>query len=170
MRVTLIAAVSSDGFISRGHGIPWHLPEDVRQFRTWCEGKWLIVGRRTFAEMQGWFRPGQTPVVVTRQQTYEVPGGHAAGSMDAALAIARTAGADECGVIGGGGVYAEAMPFADTLILTRVDTLLLQGVAFPPIIESEWRTLSLRHYDADAVHAYSFSIRRMDRIAAIAAH
>lgn len=165
MRVTLIAAVSSDGFISRGRGIAWHLPEDVQQFREYCEEKWLIAGRRTFEEMRGWFRPGQTPVVVTRQQHYEVQGGHAAESLDAALKLARRAGAEECVVIGGGEIYAAAMPFAGTLILTRVETRLHEGIPFPPVAEAEWRTISLRHFTADEAHAFPFTIRCMERTA-----
>jgi dihydrofolate reductase len=163
MRVTLIAAVSRDGFISAGRGIPWSLPEDVRQFREYCEGKWLLLGRRTFEEMQGWFRPGQTPVVVTRQPGYHVPGGHAAGAVESALEMARSAGASECVVIGGGEIFAAALPFADTIQLTIVDTHLHHGVAFPAVAEDQWRICSSRHHPADAAHAFSFAIRRMER-------
>lgn len=164
MRVTLLAAVSRDGFISTGRGIPWSLPEDVRQFREYCEGKWLLVGRRTFEEMRGWFRPEQTPVVVTRQADYTAPGARTAGSIADALAVAREAGAAECVVIGGGEIYAAALPFADTLHLTTVDTPLRHGVPFPVIAEAEWRTVYTSDHPADTVHAFPFTIRRMERV------
>ena len=164
MRVTLIAAVSRDGFISTGRGIPWSLPEDVRQFRKYCEGKWLLVGRRTFEEMRGWFRPGQTPVVVTRQPDFAAPGARTAGSIAEALSLAREAGAAECVVIGGGEIYAAALPFSDALQITTVDTTLHCGVPFPAIVGEEWHTVFTRHHPADAAHAFAFSIRRMERV------
>src|SRR5688500_19799474 len=74
MTVTLIAAHSENGVIAKGGRLPWHLPDEIAHFRAYCQGKWLLLGRRTWDEMQGWFRPGQTPVVVTRNASLRVPG------------------------------------------------------------------------------------------------
>ena len=66
VRVIIIAAVSADGFISRGTGVPWDLPEDRAHFRRLTAGRWLLLGRRTFEEMTGWFREHR-PLVMTRR-------------------------------------------------------------------------------------------------------
>jgi len=65
-RTIIIAAVSADGFISRGTGVPWDLPEDRQHFRRLTQGQWLFLGRRTFEEMLGWFKDHH-PVVLTRR-------------------------------------------------------------------------------------------------------
>lgn len=163
MTVTLIAAHSENGVISRGGRIPWHLPDDTAQFRACCENKWLLAGRRTYEQMQGWFRPGQTPVVVTRNESLVVPGGYAAGSVEAGLALAVRQGAMECVVIGGGEIYAAAMPYAGVLILTRVHTIVNGDVFFPDVSAGDWREIESCRHAADADHAFAFTVRRLVR-------
>ena len=163
MTVTLIAAHSDNGVLSSGGRIPWHLPDDIAHFRRACEGKWILVGRRTWAQMEGWFRPGQTPVVVTRETSLQVPGGYAVGSVQAGLDLAGSRGAQECMVIGGGAVFAGSMPFADRLLLTVVHTTLPGDVFFPACASGEWREEWHRTHPADATHAYAFTIRCLVR-------
>jgi dihydrofolate reductase len=159
MTITLIAAHSEDGIIAQNGRIPWHLPDDTAHFRKCCEGKWLLAGRRTWEQMQGWFRPGQTPVVVTRNAALAVAGGYAVSSVPAGFALAEEQGAPECMVIGGGEIYAAALPFADTLILTEVHTTLGTGTRFPAVKPEEWRVSEEARHEADAAHAFAFTIR-----------
>ena len=47
MKVTLLAAVSADGFISTGKGVPWHLPADKAHFRAKANGcSWAAAPMR----------------------------------------------------------------------------------------------------------------------------
>ena len=163
MTVTLIAAHSENRVLAAGGGIPWHLPDDAAHFRRCCEGKWLLAGGRTYAQMRGWFRPGQTPVVVTRDETLTVPGGHAVRSVEAGLALAEENGADDCVVIGGGEIYAAAMPYARVLILTLVRTILAGDVFFPELRPDDWQETWSHHHPADADHAFAFTTRRLVR-------
>lgn len=137
-RVILIAAVSTDGFISTGTGVPWDLPADRTHFRRLTAGKWLLLGRRTFEEMRGWFRDHH-PLVLTRRPLPEP--WQDAGVTSAAEAVARAAaaGAPELWVCGGSSAYAEAMPLADEIVLTRVADTLGAGAPFPAIDPSLWQ-------------------------------
>ncbi len=137
-RVILIAAVSADGFISTGTGVPWDLPADREHFRRLTAGKWLLLGRRTFEEMLGWFRDHH-PLVLTRRPLPE-PWRHA-GVTSAAEAVDRTtaAGVPELWVCGGAAAYAEAMPLATELVLTRVANKLGKGAPFPFIDPAQWQ-------------------------------
>ena len=163
MIVTLIAVHSENGVIAAGGGIPWKLPDETAHFRRYCQGKWLLLGRRTYAEMDGWFRPGQTPVVVTRDKTLSVPGGRAVHSVEEGLALAELSGADECVVPGGGEVFAAAMPYAGVLLLTVVHTTLDGDVFFPAVAPADWQETWSHHHPADANHAFAFTIRRLIR-------
>ena len=164
MKVTIIAAHSENGVLATADGrIPWHLPDDAAHFRHYCEGKWLLAGRRTWAQMEGWFHPGQTPVVVTRDPALKVAGGHAVDSVSAGLALARNSGAGECVVIGGGTVYAAALTSAEELILTVVHTTLAGTVHFPVLPPGEWRVVENHHHPVDARHAYAFTILHLVR-------
>jgi dihydrofolate reductase len=153
-RLTLIAAVSEDGFISRGKGVPWDLPRDHVHFRAATAGKWLLIGRRTYDEMLGWFRD-HTPLVLTRDPAFAPPIGKAVSSVPQALDLAAAAGVDEIYVCGGSAAYALALPHADRLLVTHVSTRLGSGVAFPKIETPLWRLVSTLEYPADAENALS---------------
>lgn len=136
--VTLIAAVSQDGFISRGRGVPWDSPADRAHFRAFTKDKWLLLGRTTFEEMRGWFA-GHMPLVLSRDPGFRPdPPGRRIESVEEGIDLAAAAGAEELVVCGGGGAYAAAMPFARRLVITRVAERLERGVPFPAIDPDIW--------------------------------
>jgi dihydrofolate reductase len=135
-RLTLLAARARNGTIGRDGGLPWHLPEDLRHFRQTTLGHPIVMGRRTF-ESIGRPLPGRRTIVLTRDAAWSHPGCERAGSLEDALA--RCAGAPEVFVVGGGAVYAAAMPIADRLIVTDVEIDVDGDVLFPPIDPARWR-------------------------------
>lgn len=155
--LTLVAAVSTDGFISTGTGVPWRLPRDTTHFREVTRGQWLLIGRRTYGEMIGWFHDHH-PLVLSRDASFTPPIGQVVPSVEEAIKIARQAGAGEIFVCGGGGAYAAAMPHAERLIVTHVDTTLGAGVPFPAIVPEDWRITATNSYPADADHAFAMAI------------
>ena len=161
-RLTLIAAVSEDGFISRGQGVPWDLPRDRGHFRAATAGKWLLLGRRTYDEMLGWFRD-HTPLVLTRDPTFVPSIGKALQSVQQALDLATTAKVDEIYVCGGSAAYQLALPHADHLLVTHVSTHLGSGVAFPKIEMPPWRLVSSIEHPADAENALSMRFAKYQR-------
>lgn len=150
--LTLIAAVSEDGFISRGQGVPWKLPADVAHFRRYTAGKWLLLGRRTYEEMLGWFRD-HTPLVLSRDDGFVPMIGRRVSSVEEAL---QQTTSDELVVCGGAQAYALAMPLADRLVLTHVQTKLGEGVSFPAVQWDEWTEVSREPHAADDQHAHAF--------------
>jgi len=144
MLVTLIAALARDGTIgSASGGIPWDHPRDRRHFRAYTAGKWLLVGRRTYGEMDGWFGD-RIPLVLTRDASFRPrsPGHRTVASVGGAIDLAQGNGAGELVVCGGGEVYAHCLPFADRLVLTRieVDAACDGAVRFPDFASgSAWK-------------------------------
>ena len=158
--LTLIAAISADGFISRGQGVPWTLPADVAHFRAYTAGKWLLLGRRTYEEMLGWFRDHK-PLVLSRDQDLVPAVGKRVGSVEEALQQTAT---DELVVCGGAQAYSLAMPLADRLVLTQVQTQLGDGIPFPAIDWSDWTEVRRKPHAADAQHAHAFEIITWERL------
>jgi dihydrofolate reductase len=162
MRVSLIAAVASNGVIGRAGGMPWHLPADLARFKALTMGHHLIVGRRTW-ESIGRSLPGRRMVVVSRVAR-ELPAGVAlAGSLEEALAKAEKAGEGEVFVGGGAQLYREALPRADRLHLTRVLAEVPGDVTFPPFDEAAWRVVDREEHPADERHAYPFVFVTLER-------
>ena len=131
MRVALVAAVAGNGVIGREGSIPWHLPEDLKRFRKLTTGHAVVMGRRTWDSLPDRFRPlpGRRNVVVTRNPDWRAEGAERAGSLEEALAL--LAGEERVFVIGGGELYAAALPLADELLLTELDVEAEGDTSFP---------------------------------------
>ncbi|MCC5985399.1 MAG: dihydrofolate reductase [Rhodobacteraceae bacterium] len=136
--LSLIVARARDGAIGRGGTIPWHAPEDLAFFQRETLGGAVIMGRRTWESLPRRPLPRRMNIVVTRAQL-DGPDACAA-SLDNALALAETAGYLRVYGIGGARVYADLLPLADRLVLTRVDIDVADAdTFFPPVPESQWR-------------------------------
>jgi dihydrofolate reductase len=144
MLISLIAALDRRGLIGDGRGLPWHLPSDLRRFRALTWGKPVIMGRTTF-ESLGKPLPGRLNIVLSRNPEYVAPGGRVARSFREALSVAEDyAGAGDAAeamVIGGGRVYAEAIPHCDRLYLTLVEGEFTGSTFFPvrELLRQSWR-------------------------------
>jgi dihydrofolate reductase len=130
--LTLIAAVARNGAIGRDGGLLWHEPADQQRFRALTIGHPVVMGRKTWDSLPPRFRPlpGRRNVVVSRQAGLRLEGAETALSLPAALALLQ--GTPRAFVIGGGELYAQALPQADRLELTEIDADLPGDVFFPP--------------------------------------
>jgi dihydrofolate reductase len=126
-----VAAVARGGVIGRGGALPWRIPEDAERFRVLTMGHPVVMGRKTWDSLPDRFRPlpGRRNVVVTRNPAWQAEGAERAGSLDDALG--RLEGAPRVFVMGGGELYAEALPLADELVLTEVDAAVEGDTVFP---------------------------------------
>lgn len=148
MRVTLVVGVAENGVIGRDGGMPWRLSSDLRRFKATTMGKPVVMGRKTWESLPKRPLPGRHNVVVTRDPAYRAEGATVAGSLDEALAIARGEGADEACVIGGGEIYAAALPLADTLDVTHVLAEIDGDTLFPVIDPKLWQAVSNEDHPA----------------------
>ena len=146
--------------IGRDGQIPWRLPDDLKRFRRLTSGHAVVMGRRTYESM-GRALKDRRNIVITRQRGYAAPGCEVVGSLADGLALA---GADAF-VIGGGEIYAEALPRAGRLELTYVDTAVGDGTAyFPEIDPSEWREVAREAHPVDERHAFPFTYVTLERM------
>ena len=70
-----------------------------------------------------------------------VAGVTVAANLEAALLAAGDSGADEIMVIGGGELYAAALPLADRLYITHVEAAPEGDTRFPAIDPALWRAV-----------------------------
>lgn len=132
--LSVIAAIGKGRELGFEGKLLWYLPDDLKRFKALTTGHPVIMGRKTWESLPDRARPlpSRTNIVVTRQAEYEAPGAVVVNSLeDARAAAARAEGADEIFIIGGGELYAEALPFADRLYLTLVDAAAKADVFFP---------------------------------------
>jgi dihydrofolate reductase len=160
LRLSLIAAVSDGGVIGRDGGLPWHLPADLKHFKALTTGHSLLMGRKTY-ESVGKPLPRRRNIVLTRSRGWQAEGVEVAADLDEALAL--VAGEAEVFVAGGSELYAQALPRADRLYLTRVHGEVEGDVFFPEVPWQEWALVTEEHHPADGRHAQAFTFQTWDR-------
>lgn len=168
MTVTLIAALDRHSLIGSSDGsIPWKLPRDQAHFRQYTKCGWLLLGRLTYAEMQGWFGDQQV-IVLSRSplpQTWDPRHQHAT-SVEEALDLARSAGCGELIVCGGAAVYTAFLPKAQRMVLTRIEEAfpVAKPVYFPAWEKREWVLTGQEKWQADRENPWPACLETWNRV------
>lgn len=168
MRTSIIVAMGQNCVIGTATGLPWHLPRDLKHFRTLTLGKPVILGRKTIEQI-GCPLPGRTNIVLTRQAGYYLPGALSAHSVDEALDIGRQEAeklnTDEMMIIGGGEVYRAFLPHVDRVYLTIVAGTFEGTSTFPyrQLESLEFQITDLQEHAVDDRNGYAMKFFRMDR-------
>ncbi|HWS77379.1 MAG TPA: dihydrofolate reductase [Thermomonas sp.] len=163
VHVSLVAALDRDFAIGKGNALPWHLPDDLKRFKALTLGKPILMGRKT-AESLGRALPKRRNLVLTRSGRVPFAGMQAVASIDEARDIAGIDG-DELCVIGGGELYALALPLATRMHLTHVEVRVDGADAFFPRFDAcDWRVSARDAHAADATHAVAFEFVDYARI------
>ncbi|MFN3581226.1 MAG: dihydrofolate reductase [Pseudomonas sp.] len=159
-RVALIAAMGRNHVIGHNNQLPWHLPEDLKYFRSMTWGKPIVMGRKTFDSL-GRPLPGRTNIVVSGQSGLQIPGASVQPTIDAALEQAFRQAAldevDEVMVIGGETLYRQTLERADRLYLTLVEAEPVGDAWFPAVVAADWQLLEERQVSGSAdypAHCY----------------
>ncbi|MCC8088401.1 MAG: dihydrofolate reductase [Rikenellaceae bacterium] len=159
--VSIIVAIARNGVIGSGNKLIWHIPEDLKRFKTITYGHPVIMGRKTF-ESIGRPLPGRTNVVVSRNPDFNPEGCVTVDSLD--KAIARFTPEEEIFIIGGGEIYRQAMPIADKLYITEVLHDFEGDTYFPDINKEKWTEVLCEQgcTDNNSIYGYVFKeyIRR----------
>jgi len=134
--ISIIVAVDRNGGIGRDGDMLYHIQADLRRFKELTMGHPVIMGRRTFESLPKGALPGRRNIVITSNRSYTAPDIETAASLDEALRLVSDA--DEAFIIGGAGVYAEAMPHASRIYLTEIDATKDADTYFPTT-GPEWR-------------------------------
>lgn len=150
MTLSLIVAVSDNGVIGANGQIPWFVRGEQKRFKEITMGHPIIMGRKTH-ESTGRTLPGRLNVVVSANPDYKVHEGSVlVHSLDEALDLAEVKNADEAFVIGGARLFAEAMPKADKIYLTKVHTS-VEGDTFFRYDPDDWRQISSEYHKRNEV-------------------
>ena len=142
--IQLVVALSDNYVIGNKGQIPWHLSEDLKHFRRITTGHTVVMGRRTF-ESIGKVLPNRRNIMVSSTFTDSVEGLEVVTSFAEACKLCK----DEIlMVIGGARMYAEALPFASTLYLTRIRATIEGDTRFP-----EFKDYSFKLEESETHHS-----------------
>src|SRR3989338_2624712 len=149
--ITLIAALTADGVIGKEGKIPWHIPEDLRNFKRLTTGNTIIMGRRTYESIGRPLSNRRNIVVSTTLLSLE--GIIVCSTITEALATAASLG-KELFVIGGAALYQATLPVADRMILSHVKRTYGGDTYFPTYDSSDWRVTNTESFPEFEVVTY----------------
>jgi len=161
LSIEFVVAASDNDVIGRGNLLPWHLPDDLKRFKSLTLGKPILMGRKTYQSI-GKALPGRLNIVMSRSGGFSPADATVVGGVDEARAAAREA--QSLMVIGGSKIYSLALADASRIHLTLVHTNIADGDAFfSGWRDPSWSQSSLEYHAADARHAVPFSFITLER-------
>jgi dihydrofolate reductase len=151
--VSLVAAFDRKRAIGRDNQLPWRLADDLKRFKALTLGKPVLMGRKT-AQALGRALPGRRNLVLTRSGRVPFADMEAVDSLQRAI---ESVGGEQLMVIGGGEIYALALPIAVTMHLTHVDTEVAGADAFFPDFDpSDWELVRQGAHAPDDRNQHAF--------------
>jgi len=161
MKLSMIAAVASNGVIGVDNDLPWSLRDDMLHFMRTTKGHAVVMGRKTYDSM-GQPLPNRRNVVLTRDPSWAAEGVEVFHTVEDALAALEDG--ETVYVIGGGAIYEACMGHAHELIITHVDAAPEGHAHFPAIDPAVWRETRAEPHDADERNEHAFTIRWYERV------
>ena len=162
MKISLIVAMANDRVIGRGNQMPWHLPADLKHFKSVTLGKPVIMGRRTF-ESIGRPLPGRQNIVITRNSDWHQDGVEIVSGLEAALELVSSY--EEVMIIGGGQLYKQSLPMADKLYLTHIELAVPDADTwFPDYQPDLWSYDEIMSCEPDEKNPYFYRFETLSRI------
>ena len=123
-------------------------------------GKPIVMGRKT-RESLARSLPGRTNIVMTRNRHYVAQDGIVVHSLEDALNAAGDA--QEVMIIGGAHLYAQTLPRADRLYLTRVEGSFEGDTWFPAFNSYDWLRESIQSHQPDEKNPWHYRFETLTR-------
>ena len=130
MKIHLIWAQDENGGIGKDGKLPWHISEDLKNFKRLTSGSTILMGRNTWESLPVRPLPERRNIVLSSK---EVPDVEYYTSVEECLKRLDGDGTEELFVIGGTTVYRNFIHRADELHITHVDELTIGIDTYFPV-------------------------------------
>ncbi len=151
--ISIIVAMANNRVIGKDNDMPWHLPADLKHFKSVTLGKPIIMGRKTY-ESIGRPLPGRQNIIVSRNSDYHIEGCDVVNSLEKAIELVKDV--EEVMIIGGGKLYAQALTSADRLYLTFIDLDVDGDTQFPDYSTLDLREIKRERHARDENNPYDY--------------
>jgi len=163
MSINILVAMALNRTIGINNTLPWRCPEDLKNFKALTMGHHMIMGRKTYDSI-GKALPGRTTVVVSRNQNLKIDDCLVAHNLpDAITACANDA---QIFIVGGAEIYKQALPLADTLLVTEIQQDVQGDAHFPTVDCSQWKEISRNKRSQEAPQPLTYHFVTYQRLSA----
>lgn len=157
-KISIVAAMDQKRGIGKNNKLPWHIPEDLKRFKEITFGHPVIMGRKTY-ESIGRLLPNRLNIIITQNKNYALGGAVVVHSLQEAIEKASEEEKKELFIIGGGQIFAQAIPLVDRLYLTIVKGDYDVDTFFPDYSDFD-RVIMRQHFNGNP---YSYEFLTLER-------
>jgi len=133
--LSLLVAYSENRVIGSGGKIPWNLPSERNRFKQLCNGKFILMGRKSFEEI-GHGLSYCTIIILSKTLKTAPKNCLLAESIEDAIKTAEKNN-KEILVAGGEEIYRQTLPHAQKIYATEIAAT-FEGDSFFPETGSDW--------------------------------
>jgi dihydrofolate reductase len=152
----ILVAFDENRVIGKNNTLIWHLPADLKRFKTLTTGHVIIMGRKTF-ESIGKPLPNRTSIVISRQTDLQIDGAIIAHSVEEAILKAKSITREDIYIVGGAEIYALSLPLADQILVTQLHDIFEGDAYFPEIPTETFEVTEKERGITDEKNAYQYS-------------
>lgn len=162
MRISFIVAKSENNVIGAKNKLPWHLKDDLQNFKKLTMGHHILMGRKTF-ESIGKALPGRMSLVISTKPKANEESVLWFSSIFRAIKQAERSGETELFIIGGEQIFKAALSLADRIYLTEVKSQINGDAFFPQLSAKNWKLISEQLFKKNDSNDYDFLFQVLDR-------
>lgn len=159
--ITIIAAIGNNNVLGKDNQLLWHLPKDLKHFKSLTENHPIIMGRKTY-ESLGKPLPNRTNIVVSRRNDWMQEGVLIVSKIKEAVKFAKKIN-ENIFIIGGGNIYQQTMDLADRLEITKIEADFLADTFFPKIDSKIWQKTHEEFHQKDEKNHFDFRFQTFER-------
>ena len=150
--IYIIVAMTKDGIIGKGKGLPWKIPEEMEVFKNLTIGNTVLMGRKTY-ESIGHPLYDRNNIVISKN-LLPVEGMQVAENFEAALTAARKL-KKKIFIIGGAQIYKVALAVADFMYVSWIHADYDGDVTFPEFNPDDWHLETEQVFEKFTLSLYS---------------
>lgn len=153
--LSIIVAVANNQVIGKDNQLIWHLPEDLKRFKTLTTGHTIIMGRKTF-ESLGRVLPNRKHIILCNDAKLQIEDENVEILEDISMLKPYIDSQEEHFIIGGATIYRLLMPYATKMYITHIHQNFEGDVFFPEIRQEEWKMVAKEKGLKDEKNPYDY--------------
>ena len=152
-KISIIVAMSQNSVIGENNQLPWHISEDLKNFKKTTLNHCVIMGRKTYDSI-GKPLNNRRNIVISRDSSLKIDGVEVVNSLEKAISMVKEA--LEIFIIGGEQIYSMALSLATHLYITKVDGHFKGDAFFPDLDQKEWKEIAREDLISESQLKFSF--------------
>jgi dihydrofolate reductase len=160
--IKILVAFDENRVIGKNNELIWHLPADLKRFKSLTTGHVIIMGRKTYDSI-GKPLPNRTTIVISRNPDLQIEGVICTCSMEEAILKAKSLSREEIFIVGGAEIYKLSLAVADQILVTQLHDIFEGDTFFPEIVADQWEVTERERGVTDEKNPYQYSFLTYSR-------